>query len=180
MKKKLLALLLIGILMISCSCRKATLEDYKLFRSTPMGFSMEYPDFWQKTVNNKEKIAAFVTPSEGYSDQYRDAVSVQYFALDMAGENAYNEYVKGYVADLEATLKNYRLVSENSIQLDGAEAYRIVYESSSDDESDQKRFMQIFCERGEQVYVVSYIAEFKSYAYFLTYVEKMLSTFRWL
>ena len=67
MKKKIIALFLIVLLVLACSCQKATLEDYKLFRSTPLGISVEYPDYWEKTQDNKNGIVAFVTPTEGYA-----------------------------------------------------------------------------------------------------------------
>ena len=179
MKKKILAVLLIALLLLTCSCRKATLEGYKLFRSTPLGFSVEYPDFWQKTQDNDQDIVAFVTPAEGYTDDYGDSFSVQWFTLDMEGENAYNDYVKGYVASLESSLANYSLVSQADITLGGEPAYQIVYESKSDNGTEM-RFMQIFAEHDGKVYVVSYIAEFSAYTYFLTNVEQMLSTFAFI
>lgn len=174
------ALLMILLLILCCGCRKATLEGYKLFRSTPLGISMEYPNFWEQTHSNKDGIVAFVTPAEGYSDEYRDNLSVQRFTLDMEGENAYNEYIKGYVSNLESTLQNYNKVTEQDTTLAGAPAYKIIYESSSDDGKDEMRFMQIFAARGEQIYVVTYVADFSSFEYFLTDVEKMITTFAFI
>ncbi len=180
MKKRLSALLLIMVLLFTAGCHRATLENYKLFRSTPLGFSVEYPNFWEKDANVKEGIALFVTPAEGYSDGYNESLSVQRFVPDMEGENAFTDYVKGYVANLESTLKNYALVSESDTTLGGKDAYRIVYESSNDDNTNQLRFMQIFAEHKGHIYVVSYIGEFNSYSYFLTYVEQMISTFTFI
>ena len=180
MKRRILALLMILLLVFCSGCRKATLEGYKLFRSTPLGLSVEYPHFWEETHSNKEGIVAFVTPAEGYSDEYRENLSVQRFTLDMEGENAYNEYIKGYVANLEGTLQNYNKVTEQDTTLAGMPAYKIVYESSSDDGADEMRFMQMFVARGEKVYVVTYVADFASYEYFLTDVEKMLTTFAFI
>ena len=176
MKKKIFAFLLMGVLLLSCSCRKATLEDYKLFRSTPLGVSVEYPDYWQKTQDNKKGIVAFVTPTEGYADDYLDNFSIQRFELDMEGENAYSDYVKGYVANLETTLANYHLVSEEETTFGGEEAYKIVYESVSDDKNSELRFMQIFTEHNDKIYVATFVAEFSAYSYFITYVEQMLTT----
>ena len=180
MKKRMLALLLAGLLLCTTGCHKATLEDFKLFRSSPLGFSIEYPDFWQKETDVSEGIAVFVTPAEGYSDEYRDSFSVQRFTLDMEGENAFNEYIQGYVQNLEQTLKNYKLVSQDDITFGGEDAYQIVYESTTDDGESQLRVLQIFAQKGEKVYVASYMADFSSYSYFLTDVEKMLSTFAFL
>ena len=182
MKKRIVAILLIAILLLCAGCQKATLENYKLFRSSPLGFSMEYPSFWSKTADNKNDVAVFLTPAEGYSDEYNESVSVQRFALDMEGEDAYNNYLKGYVANLEKTLKNYKLVSEEDVTLGGVPAYRIVYESTDKKEeaTSEMRFMQIFAQKGDSVYVLTYMGEFSSYAYFLTYVEQMISTFKFI
>lgn len=176
MKKRIVTLLMIfAVLLCLASCQKASQEGFRLFRSTPLGFSVEYPDFWQKTVETSEGIAAFITPAEGYSDQYTDNVTVRCFTPDME----YNEYVTGYVSALPSTLSNYKLVSENDTTLGGEEAYQIVYEST-DDQGNELRFMQIFALHNEKIYVVTYIGEFSSYTYFLTSVEKMLPTFTFL
>ncbi len=180
MKKRWIALFLIMLLLLCSGCRKATLEGYKLFRSTPLGFSMEYPNFWNKDAKVKDGIAAFVTPLEGYSDQYAESLSVQRFVPDVEGEDAFNKYVTGYVENLQSTIRNFKLVSEASAKLGEEEAYKIVYESTSEDQKDEVRFMQVFAAHGDHFYVVTYIAEFSSYSYFLTYVEKMLSTFTFI
>lgn len=176
MKRMIAVLLSILLLLGLAGCQKATNEGYKLFRSTPLGFSIEYPDFWQKNSDNKEGIAVFVTPTEGYSDQHNESLSVQRFTPDME----YTDYVRGYVADLESSVANYKLVSENETKLAGQKAYQIVYESSTADGENALRFMQIFTEHNEKIYVLTYIGEFESYTYFLKDVEKMIATFRFL
>jgi hypothetical protein len=175
--KRIVALaLVIAALLGLGGCRKATLEDFRLYRSTPLGFSVEYPDFWQKTAEVSEGIVAFVTPKEGYSDQYTDNVTIRSFKPDME----YNAYVTGYVAELAKTVENYKLVSEKEMELGGEKAYQIVYESADGEGKNELRFMQIFALHNEKMYVVTYIGEFSSYTYFLTAVEKMLSTFTFL
>ncbi len=177
MKRRILAfILLIGMLAGLASCQKATTEGYKLFRSTPLGFSIEYPDFWNKNSDNKEGIAVFVTPAEGYSDQHSESLSVQRFTPDMA----YTDYVRGYVSDLESSVENYKLVSEKETTLAGQKAYQIVYESSTADGKNALRFMQTFAEYKEKIYVLTYIGEFESYTYFLKDIETMIETFKFL
>ena len=175
--KKIIAFLLSILLLLGLAgCQKATNEGYKLFRSTPLGFSIEYPDFWQKNSDNKEGIAVFVTPTEGYSDQHSESLSVQRFTPDMA----YTDYIRGYVADLESSVANYKLVSEKETTLAGKKAYQIVYESTSEDGKNALRFMQTFAEHKEKIYVLTYIGEFESDTYFLKDVETMIATFRFL
>lgn len=186
MKKTLSVLFLAAVLLLTAGCHKATLEGYKLFRSTPLGFSVEYPDFWTKASSTEDGTAVFVTPAEGYSDEHFDSLSVQRFVLDMEGENAYTDYLKGYLADLPNRFKNFKLVSETETKLAEKDAYQIVYETTSGDATEttentsELRLMQVFTQHNGYVYVITYNAEFSSYSYFLTYVEKMLSTFRFL
>lgn len=180
MKKRFFALFLIVVLLLSCGCHKATQEGYKLFRSSPMGYSIEYPEYWQKASDLKERVAVFVTPMEGYSDEFIEKVSVQQMIPDAKAEGTFDEYVKGYTADLAKKIHNYKLVSEQEAKLGGEDAYRIVYESSSDDGKETFRFMQIFAQHGDAFYTVIYQADFVSFAYFLPAVETMLSTFTFL
>lgn len=177
MKKRIFAIvMMLAVLVSLAGCHKATQEGFRLFRSTPLGFSIEYPEYWEKTVEVSEGIAAFVSPVEGYSDQYSDNLSVRSFTPDME----YNAYITGYVSELAKTVANYKLVSESDTTLGGEPAYRIIYESTDEEGENQLRFMQIFAQHGEKMYVVTYIGEFSSYSYFLTSVEKMLPTFTFL
>ena len=156
-------------------CYSATLEGYELYRSTPLGFSIEYPDFWAKGDDVEGGTATFTTPAEGYSDAHRESLSVQTFEPDMD----FDEYIKGYAEDLQYRWANYKLVSETETTLGGEKAYQIVYETS-DEKIGQLRILQQFALHEGKVFVVTYVAEFSGYSYFLTYVDKMLSTFQYL
>lgn len=177
MKKRVFSVVLIFLTVFLSGCEKATVEGFSLYRSTPLGFSMEYPSFWEKTADVKEGIAAFVTPQEGFGDEYRENVSVQRFTPETP---SLEDYSKKYLENLEGTLKNYKLVSEEDTELAGEPAYKIVYESQDDDETASMRFLQIFALHGGNIYVLSYMADFNGYAYFLSFAEKMIATFRFL
>lgn len=179
MKKRLFALFLVLLLILCCSCRQATQEGYRLFRSSPLGFSVEYPQYWEKASDLKEKVAVFVTPMEGYSDEFLEKVSIQ--KIDAGDDaDAFNEYVTGYTADLPKKIHNFKMVSEQETTLGGEKAYQLIYESSSDDGKETFRFLQIFARHGNSFYTVIYQADFVSFEYFLPYVETMLSTFTYL
>lgn len=178
-KKRIPALLMIILLLLCTGCHKPTLKDYKLFRSSPLGFSIEYPDFWNKASDNSENTAVFASPAEGYSDTTLDNLAVQRFVLDMEGEDAYNRFLKGYVENLNQIRKKFKIVSETDTTLAGKDAYQIVYECVTDDDRELRQ-MQIFTQHKGYVYVLTYTAEFSSYSYFLTYVEKMISTFKFI
>ncbi len=167
-----------GILLIltSCIAKKAKNEGYTVFRSSPIGVEIEYPKFWEMAEDKKARTVAFATPSEGYSDNYRENVTVCSYQLDKTNEMAFDNYVTDYIDSLPSSINGYNLVSENDLTVGESEAYRIVYEG---DTSDGKlRLQQTFIKSDNYVYIYSYIAEPKSYEYFLPYSETMLETFK--
>lgn len=177
MKKKLLCLLaLICVpLAASCGARRAKNAGYAVYRSSPVGVEVEYPEFWELAEDKKERTVAFVTPSEGFGEDYRDNVSICSYELDDK-ENAFDNYVTDYVDSLPSTISGYVLVSEGSYPVGEYDSYRIVYEGETGE--GVLRLQQTFINSGKYVYIYSFIAEPKSYDYFNANSEVMLSTFK--
>lgn len=185
MFKKLTAILSILLLLFclaGCSgdyeVTDGSQEDYKLFRSTPLGFAMEFPDYWTHAIDKDSAMVSFITPAEGYSDEYIDNVTV----VRLEGEESYNDFAKNHRTQLEKDLLNYKLVSEKNCKIGGEDGYQIVYESSTDDKENptQMRFLQIITKKGDYIYMISFIADFSSYSYFLTHFNKMIDTFEFV
>ncbi len=185
MFKRLIAVLSLLVLLFSLAgCNgdyevtDGSQEDYKLFRSTPLGFAMEFPDFWTHAVDKDSEMVSFITPAEGYSDEYIDNVTV----VRLEGKESFDEFAKKHRTQLEQELLNYKLVSEKNYEIGGEDGYQIVYESSTGKEENatQMRFLQIITKKGDHIYMVSYIADFSSYSYFLTYFNKMIETFEFV
>ncbi len=179
MKKRItLAIILILSVVLLCSCtgRRATNEGYKLYRSSPVGIEIEYPDFWEIAEDKAEKTVAFATPSEGYADTYRDNVTVCSYKLENQNEMAFDNYVTKYIEKLPSTISGYNLVSEGEYTVGDYDAYRIVYEGTTEDGN--LRLSQTFIKSGDYVYIYSFIAEPKSYDYFNANSEIMISTFK--
>jgi len=176
-KTTALTLLLILLLVSVCSCtgRQAKNEGYKLYRSSPVGIEIEYPDFWEMAENKREKSVAFATPLEGYADTYRDNVSIVSYPLTEDSDLAFDNYVKSYIASLPAEIKGYNLVSEGEYPVGKYDTYRVVYEGTTDEGN--LRLNQTFIANGKRVYVYSFIAEPASYDYFNANSETMLTTF---
>lgn len=179
MKKRLfliLTLLLAVVLCASCTGKKAKNEGYKLYRSSPVGIEIEYPDFWEVVEDKSEKTVAFATPSEGYADTYRDNVTVCSYKLTEDHDMAFDNYVTKYIESLPNTITGYNLVSEGEYPVGEYEAYRVVYEGDTDEGA--LRLQQTFIKSGNYVYIYSFIAEPKSYDYFNNNSEIMISTFK--
>lgn len=185
MFKKLIAVLSILMMIFSlagCSgdyeVTDGSKENFSLFRSTPLGFAMEFPDYWTHAVDKESEMVSFITPAEGYSDEYIDNVTV----VRLKGEESFNDFAKTHRAQLEKELLNYKLVSEKKCTIGEEDGYQIVYESSDgkEDNPTQMRFMQIITKKGDYIYMISYIADFSSYSYFLTYFNTMIETFEFV
>lgn len=179
MKKRIFlifVLVLSVVLLSSCTGRRAKNEGYKLYRSSPVGIEIEYPDFWEVAEDKAEKTVAFATPSEGYGDNYRDNVTVCSYPLDSNNEMAFDNYVTEYIESLPTTISGYNLVSEGEYSVGDYDAYRVVYEGKTDDGN--LRLCQTFIKSGDYVYIYSFIAEPHSYDYFSANSEIMISTFR--
>ncbi len=179
MKKRIfLVFVLLLTVVCTCSCvgRRAKNEGYKLYRSSPVGIEIEYPDFWEIAENKAEKTVAFATPAEGFADTYRDNVTICSYKLDEKNEMAFDNYVTKYIEKLPSTIVGYNLVSEGEYAVGDYDAYRVVYEGTTNDGN--LRLSQTFIKSGNYVYIYSFIAEPKSYDYFNMNSEIMISTFK--
>lgn len=169
-------LILISTLFCGCVARKVQNEGYLLYRSSPVGVQIEYPDFWEMAEDKTERTVAFATPSEGYADTYRDNVSIVSYELDKDNEMAFDQYVRQYIDTLDKTINDYLFISENDVKVGNYEAYQVVYEGKTSDGA--LRLQQTFIKSGNYIYIVSFIAEPASYDYFNGNAQVMLSTFK--
>lgn len=164
-------------LLVSCTARRAKNEGYTVYRSSPVGVEIEYPDFWEIAENKNSKTVAFATPSEGYSDSYRDNVSICSYKIDNTDDMAFDNFVTDFIEKLPSTIAGYNLVSEGNYPVgEYTDSYRIVYEGETDEGG--LRLQQTFIKNGSYVFIYSFIAEPKSYDYFNANSEVMLSTFK--
>ena len=177
--KSIFALILIILMILMCSCSKAKNKGYSLFKSSPIGFELEYPSYWDKEIDNKNKIVAFVSPNVGLDDNYRENLTV---ASQDAGDGieTIEDYIKAYKISLKQNLKNFELISEQPVTVDDNEAYEIIYTSQSDEkeESTSLKFMQTLVLKDKKVIIISYLAEPDSYSFFMPYIKTIMSTIK--
>lgn len=172
------AVILCLVLLCSCSGRKAKNAGYLVYRSSPVGVEIEYPDFWEMNDDKKDRTVAFAAPMEGYADQYRDNVSVCSYEIDKNDDLAFDKFVTDYIDKLPSTIAGYTLVSEGNYPIESyPDSYRIVYEGTAGEDG-TLRLQQTFINSGGYAYVYSFIAQPQSYDYFNRNSEIMLSTFK--
>ena len=177
MKRKSILTLFIIVLLLCSGCAKASNKGFYLYRSSPLGFRVEYPSSWTKQVDLEAKCAAFITPMEGYGDAYRDNLAVSYEGL---GEYTFEEFFDKYYASLPSVFAGFTEIEKSEVLLDGKDAYKIVFSSESTNEEGQEvklKIMQYIALDDERVYFVTYSAAPSSYDYFLSFVNTMMETF---
>lgn len=177
MKRRNILALLVLILLLCSGCAKAGNKGFYLYRSSPLGFRVEYPSSWTKQVDLTEKCAAFITPMEGYGDTYRDNLAVSYESL---GEYTFEDFFDQYYASLPSVFAGFTEIEKSEVLLDGKDAYKIVFSSESTDDQGQEvklKILQYIALDEQNVYFVTYSAAPSSYDYFLSFVNTMMETF---
>lgn len=175
--KAVLVLICVVLMASACTGGRVKNAGYKLYRSSPVGIEIEYPDFWDVAESKTERTVAFVSPKEGFSDGYRDNVTV--VSYEIGDEDmAFDSYVRSYIDKLPSDINEYNKVTENELTAAGYTAYNIVYEGNTDE--GKLRLSQTFLKSGKYVYIFSFIAEPSSYDYFKMNADTMLKTVRLL
>ena len=181
-KRSLLALMLLLCLVFTCGCNRATHEGFYLYKSSPIGFRIEYPEKWTKQVDLEQKIAAFVTPQEGFGDAYRDNLTVSF---EERGEMEFDAFLEEYYASLPATFAGFTEQSRQEVLLDNKEGYKILFTSSQTEKKEdgkestsQLKILQYVMDVDQRVYFVTFIAQPDAYEYFTPYIETMIETIR--
>ncbi|MBR5783223.1 MAG: hypothetical protein IKY33_03250 [Clostridia bacterium] len=176
MKKRSIVCLLLILVLLLGGCATAINKGFYLYRSSPLGFKMEYPETWTKEVDLDDSSAAFITPQEGFGDPYLDNLAVSYEEL---GEYQFADFFDLYYDSLPSVFSGFAEEEKSEVLLNEKEAYKIVFSSASEDEEVEAelKVMQYVVLSGERVYFITYSAHPDSYEYFLPFVNTMLETF---
>ena len=169
------AILTILLIICGCSAARATNEGYMLYRSSPVGVEIEYPDFWEVADDKAERTVAFAAPNEGYADSFRDNVTI--LSKEIGDEDlAFDNYVTDYIKQLPSAINNYNKITETETTVGEYRAYQVVYEGTTNE--GDLRLSQTFISSGKYVYIYTFMAEPASYDYFYANSAVMLSTFK--
>ena len=175
-KKHIICLLLALVLLLCVGCESATHTGFVLYKSSPLGFRIEYPDSWSKEVNLDKNSAAFFTPQEGFGDAYRENLAVSYEAL---GEMSFEELFAQYHASLPTVFPGFAQEEKSEVLIDEKPAYKIVFssETKSEKESASLKILQYVVHNEDRVYFITYSADPGNFDYFEPFVNTMMETF---
>ena len=175
-KRSILCLLLIAVLALCAGCNAATHTGFLLYKSSPLGFRIEYPDSWSKEVNLDKNSAAFFTPQEGFGDVYRENLAISYEEL---GEMSFEELFKQYHTSLPSVFPGYNEEEKSEVLIDEKPAYKLVFSSEAKTEKEEVslKILQYVVQDEDRVYFITYSADPGNFDYFEPFVNTMMETF---
>lgn len=175
-RKQIVCLLLIAVLLLCAGCESATHTGFVLYKSSPLGLRIEYPDAWSKEVNLDKHSVAFFTPQEGFGDTYRENVAISYEEL---GEDDFEQIFDKYYASLPSVFVGFTEHEKSEVLVDEKPAYKILFTAENEKEEDSTglKMLQYVVHSGERIYFITYSAAPGNYDYFEPFVNTMMETF---
>ena len=175
-KRNIIALLLIAVMLVCAGCNGATHTGFLLYKSSPLGFRIEYPDSWSKEVDLEKNSAAFFTPQEGFGDPYRENLAVSYEEL---GELTFEEMFKQYHDSLPSVFPAYSEEEKSEVLIDEKPAYKLVFTSEAETEEEHisLKMLQYVVQDEDKAYFITYSADPGNFEYFEPFINTMMETF---
>ncbi len=175
-KRQIACLLLIIVLLVCAGCNRATHTGFVLYKSSPLGLRIEYPDSWSKQVDLENHSVAFFSPQEGFGDTYRENLAISY--EELAGQD-FEELFELYYDSLPSVFAGFTEVEKSEVLIDEKPAYKLIFSSEKDtkEESASLKLLQYVVHSGERMYFITYSATPGNYDYFEPFVATMMETF---
>jgi len=148
----------------------------KSYQSEQYEFNLEYPGEWSYKEAQGQYVAAFFSPEESSSDNYREFLGVKVISISSKPNIGLQE-----AADLweeqtvkESTADNFQVVDRETVTISGEEAREIIYTVDIDN-IPAKGFVRITL-ANNNIYIFQYFAETDKYEKFLPGVESIISS----
>lgn len=143
------------------------------FESDKDGFSMDFPGTWQTRENFMSTSVIGLSPLESANDTFAENVNV---VVEELSQNVpLTTYTKASGQNLAKFLNQYKLLENKTVQLNGHDAQRLVYEHTQG--QFKLRALVYLVVEGDRGYVLTCTAERASYAKYQGQFEKICQTF---
>ena len=173
--KKICSLALVFVLALTllCSCTSSGYapDGMKVLESNDkLDYNIYIPAGWVQDLSTGA-VSAYVSSSD------LSNISMTQFNLEELKK--LNEYVSGYVTELEENLQEFKLEEgypeKGKTLLDGVEAAKIEYTAKL--VGNEYKYMQIICIKGGTIYFFTYTALAEAYDSHLEAVQQILDNF---
>lgn len=142
---------------------------FHTFYSDLPSFNIKYPTDWVADDNVIDSDVRFYRITEG------DPASVYVAHEFLTTKMSLEKYTSKYISEVKNLLPNFKLISNSEDVLFGNDATKLVYTITQD--KIKLKVLQIFSVFGDTVYVVTFIANYETYAIDLQIAQRMIDSF---
>ncbi len=162
--KKILSLALFASFLVLFGCGKATPSDvtssetqptnhFQAYQSQADNFSIQFPGGWTFQENVYGASVMFFSPL-AKDDTLRENLGIVKKELDK--EYTLTEYYTATQPELQKLIPNFTEVSNETIQINGIDAQKLIYKGTQGDVKLQRE--QVYLIKNKVVYIITYTA----------------------
>ncbi len=104
--------------------RKVIVSVSGHYRDDELGFSIRYPESWEKRIGFQGTSVAFVSPKERSSDRFQESVNVVMTEVE-EGTVLNDQLLQEFYAEIESQGTGFQVLETQALQLNGVDARRI-------------------------------------------------------
>jgi eukaryotic-like serine/threonine-protein kinase len=157
----------------SASVQHAGLVSYT---NTAQGFSIRYPQGWEKREGALGTAVLLLSPREGTSDEFQENVNV--LVQKVPDKMSLEEYSKLSIEQAPKLITGFRLLDQGSTTLGESPAHRIHYRGEQG--AFHLEWEQVWSVLEGQAFIITYTAERDRYQMYRPTAEAMIASFRLL
>lgn len=95
------------------------------YRDDELGFSIRYPESWEKRIDFQGTVVAFVSPQERSSDRFREIVNVVMTEVE-EGTVLDDRLLEEFYAEIESHGTDFQVLETQALQINSVDARRII------------------------------------------------------
>jgi PsbP-like protein len=149
--------------------------SYQTYTDSEFGFSIKYPQDWEKLERQFGTTVLFRSPKEDKSDPFQENVNVAVETLP-SDSITLDQYYDAALPQVEKVITDFDLSSSDSFNRSGRSWRRIVYTGRQG--QFDLRFQQDFTVMGARAYVLTFVAERDRFSEFLPTAEAIAGSFQ--
>lgn len=142
------------------------------YENSDYGIKIQYPETWSQ-VGPAGGMVTFMSPLTDNDDNYRENVQIK--VADHPSSISLEELTRFNINDLNATVKEFKLIESKSITLDGHPAHTIVYSGVYNNINFQS--LAAWTVLDNRAYNIWFYGKQVEYETYLPVIQKMLDSF---
>ena len=165
------SILLVIMFLFLSGCTENEPQPPLTYVNEDYGFGLNPPEGWTINLNTSDPVKFFCPDQNDY--QVHIAVKKPVLSNDTL-EDAVNQLIEFYT---ETFFENFALISSQSKQINGLNAYELVYSEGRQPNLLQHKQMLFEKVNGTYIYTLTYIALVRDYNRYVSVVDQCINSF---